>query len=84
MAARCYEVLTAWLRMQNLNTLQKDCNERLKKKIEAIRTALDEDYRVEFELLTTGTLTHAMQDDLSGFAEQVSEFDDFLGELAPN
>ena len=44
------EVLTAWLRLQKLNSLQKDCNERLKKKIEAIRPALDEDDRMVFEL----------------------------------
>ena len=75
------EVLTAWMRLQKLDTLQKDCNERLKKKIEAIRTALDEDYRVEFELLTTGTLTKAAQDDLKGFAEQVAEFEDLSASL---
>src|ERR1039458_3756460 len=75
------EVLSAWLRIQKLDSLQKDCNERLKKKIEAIRTALDDDYRVEFELVTTGTLTQAAQDDLKAFAEQVSEFDDLSASL---
>ena len=75
------EVLTAWMRLQKLDTMQKDCNERLKKKIEAIRTALDEDYRVEFELLTTGSLTAAALDDLKGFANQLSEFDDFSASL---
>jgi len=40
------EVLAAWVRLQDLGSLQKDCNDRLKKKIEAIRTALDDDYRV--------------------------------------
>ena len=75
------EVLTAWLRIQKLDSLQKDCNERLKKKIEAVRTALDEDYRVEFELLTTGTLTQAAQDDLKAFTKQVSEFDDLSASL---
>jgi len=75
------EVLTAWMRLQKLDTLQRDCNERLKKKIEAIRTALDENYRVEFELLTTGNLTSAAQSDLKGFTEQMSEFDDFSASL---
>ena len=74
------EVLTAWLRIQQLDSLQKNCNERLKKKIEAVRTALDEDYRVEFELLTTG-VTQAARADLKGFAEQVSEFDDLSASL---
>lgn len=75
------EVLTAWLRLQKLDALQKDCNERLKKKIEAIREALDEDYRVEFELLTTGTLTDAAAKDLAAFTEQIAEFDDFSASL---
>jgi hypothetical protein len=75
------EVLTAWMRLQKLDALQKDCNERLKKKIEAIRQALDENYRVEFELLTTGSLTQAAQNDLRTFTEQVAEFDDFAASL---
>ena len=75
------EVLTAWLRLQKLDALQKDSNERLKKKIEAIRQALDEDYRVEFELLTTGTLTDAAVKDLAAFTEQIAEFDDFPASL---
>ena len=33
------EVLAAWVRLQDLGALQKDCNDRLKKKIEAIRTS---------------------------------------------
>ena len=75
------EVLTAWLRLQKLDALQKDCNERLKKKIEAIRQALDEDYRVEFELLTTGTLTDAATKDLTAFMDQIAECDDFPASL---
>ena len=50
------EVLGAWMHLQDLGALQKDCNERLKKKIEAIRVALDDDYRVEFELPHHGGL----------------------------
>lgn len=69
------EVLGAWVRLQDLAALQKDCNERLKKKIEAIRLALDDDYRVEFELITTGNLTEAARDDLSAFSETLSEHD---------
>lgn len=75
------EVLSAWIRLQDLGALQKDCNERLKKKIEAIRLALDDDYHVDFELLTTGTLTDAAQDDLRAFADKFSEFDAFPASL---
>jgi hypothetical protein len=75
------EVLAAWVRLQDLATLQKDCNDRLKKKIEAIRTALDDDYRVDFELLTTGMLTDAAQTDFTAYADKFSEFDGFTASL---
>lgn len=75
------EVLAAWVRLQDLGVLQKDCNDRLKKKIEAIRTALDDDYRVDFELLTTGTLTDSAQADLNAYADKFSEFDTFTASL---
>lgn len=71
------EVLSAWQRLQDLTSLQKDCNEKLKKKIEAIRVGLDDDYRVDFELLTTGVLTDAAQNDLSAFSDRIAEFDGF-------
>jgi hypothetical protein len=41
------EVLSAWMRLQDLSALQKDCNEKLKRKLEAVRKALDEEYRVD-------------------------------------
>lgn len=69
------EVLGAWIRLQDLGALQKDCNERLKRKIEAVRLALDDDYRVEFELITTGQLTEAARADLTAFSETVAEAD---------
>lgn len=75
------EVLGAWVRLQDLGALQKDCNERLKKKIEAIRVALDDDYRVDFELLTTGTLTDSAQADFAAYADKFSEFDGFAAAL---
>jgi len=75
------EVLAAWIRLQDLGALQKDCNDRLKKKIEAIRTALDDDYRVDFELLTTGVLTDAAKADFIAYADKFSEFDGFTASL---
>lgn len=69
------EVLSAWGRLQDLPALQKDCNDRLKKKIEAIRVALEDDYRLEFELLTTGTLTEAANAELKAFSDVLAEQD---------
>jgi hypothetical protein len=75
------EVLAAWLRLQDLPALQQDCNEKLKHKLEAVRRALDDEYRVDFELLTTGTLSDAARSDLKAFAERLEEFDDFAASL---
>ena len=61
------EVLSAWVRLQDLSGLQQDCNEKLKRKLEAVRKALEDQYRVEFELLTTGTLTEGAQADLKAY-----------------
>lgn len=75
------EVLSAWLRLQDLSSLQQDCNEKLKQKLEAVRRALDDEYSVDFELLTTGTLAEAAQADLKAFAERLEESDDFAAHL---
>jgi hypothetical protein len=71
------ECLSAWLRLQDLPSLQKDCNEHLKSKLEAVRKALEDDYRIEFELLTTGQLTEAAKCDLKVFTEKLGESEDF-------
>lgn len=75
------EILGAWLRLQDLPSLQKDCNEKLKQKLEAVRKALDDDYRIEFELITTGTLTDGARADLRVFADKLEESDDFAASL---
>ncbi|HEX4055073.1 MAG TPA: AIPR family protein [Tepidisphaeraceae bacterium] len=75
------EVLAAWVRLQDLQALQHDCNERLKLKLEAVRNALEDEYRVEFELLTTGTLTDAAKNDLRAFADKLEDFDEMSASL---
>ncbi len=76
-----HEVLAAWVRLQDLPSLQQDCNERLKLKLEAVRKALEDEYRVEFELLTTGTLTEAAKTDLKAFADRLEDLDEMSGSL---
>jgi hypothetical protein len=73
--------LAAWLRLQDLSSLQQDCNEKLKHKLEAVRRAFDDEYSLDFELLTTGTLTDAAQADLKAFSEKLEESDDFTANL---
>jgi hypothetical protein len=75
------EVLGAWIRLQDLETLQADSNERLKRKLEAVRKALEDDYEVVFELLTTGSLTDGAKSDLKAFADQLEDSEDLSATL---
>jgi len=75
------EVLGAWMRLQDLQALQQDSNEKLKLKLESVRKAFEDEYRVEFELLTTGVLTDAAKADLKVFADRLEDFDDFSASL---
>jgi hypothetical protein len=69
------EILTAWLRIQDLPSLQAAANEKLRPKLEAVAEALKEDYEVVFELVTTGSLTDAAKGDLDTFQNQIADFE---------
>ncbi|HVZ18342.1 MAG TPA: AIPR family protein [Terriglobales bacterium] len=69
------EVLAAWLQIQNLPALQASCNGKLQIKLETIAAALEDDYEVVFELLTTGELTSDAKNDLSAFQSTIAEFE---------
>jgi hypothetical protein len=69
--------------LQDLDLLQRDCNEKLKRKLEAVRNALEDEYRLEFELLTTGTLSDPAKADLRAFTDKLDQdsFDEFSASL---
>jgi hypothetical protein len=69
------EILAAWLRIQDLPSLQEAANEKLRPKLEAVAEALRDDYEVVFELVTTGSLTDAAKGDLDAFQNQIADFE---------
>lgn len=74
------EVLSAWIQMRDVVRLQEVGNQKLKRKLSEVARALEDEYEVSFELLTTGTLTERAKDDLASFQEQLAEIsskDDF-------
>jgi hypothetical protein len=74
------EVLSAWVQMRDLVRLQEVGNVRLKRKLSEIAAALEDEYEICFELLTTGSLTQGAKADLATFQEQLAELserDDF-------
>jgi AIPR protein len=75
------EVLSAWMHLQDLPTLQQDCNERLRERLEAVGRAFDDDYEVEFELLTTGELTPSARADFDAFEDSLTTMGTFAATL---
>jgi|LNFM01.1.fsa_nt_gb hypothetical protein len=71
------EVLAAWTRLKDLPRLQVECSGKLAERLEAMRVALDDDYDVQFELLTTGHLTQAAETDFDAFKATMSDDSDF-------
>lgn len=67
------EVLSSWLQIKDLARLQNVANQKLARKLRELADALEEDYEVSFELITTGTLTQAAQHDLQAFQEELAK-----------
>lgn len=71
------EVLASWVQIKNLEQLQDGANHKLQVKINEMSSALDDDYEICFELITTSKLTESAQHDLVAFQKELSE-DEFL------
>lgn len=70
------EVLSSWIQLKDLVRLQETANNKLKQRLAEVAIALDDDYDVAFELITTGTLSNAAQNDLATFQGQLANADD--------
>lgn len=67
------EVLSSWIQIKDLARLQNVANQRLSRKLSELAVALEEDYEISFELITTGTLTDAAQHDFYAFQEELAK-----------
>lgn len=67
------EVLSAWTRLKDLPTLQLQCSGKLAERLETMRVALEDDYEVQFELLTTGSLSPGAVTDFEAFRLEMAE-----------
>ena len=76
------EILSAWVRLQDLHSLQADGNDRLKERIEALNQALEDEFSIVFELLTIGELTPAAQADLEVFSNALETSKDFSASIS--
>ena len=75
------EVLASWIHLKDLVKLQETGNQRLKRRLVEVATALEDDYSVAFELIVTGALTQSATTDLARFQEELAEADDFPAEF---
>ncbi len=75
------EVTSSWIQIKNLSKLQEAANERLQVKINEIATALEEDYEICFELITTSELTESAKSDLAAFQQELAENDTLSANL---
>jgi len=74
------EVLSSWMQIKDLARLQNVGNAKLQRKLSELAAALDEDYEISFELITTGTLTDSARNDLETFQQElgkIGENEDF-------
>ncbi len=67
------EVLASWVQIKNLQSLQENANDRLKVKINEIAQAIEDDYSICFELITTSTLTESAYNDFLAFQKELNE-----------
>lgn len=76
------EVLSAWIQLRELCRLQQVCNNKLKQKLSEVARALEDDYEICFELITTARLTDSAQKDFAFFQEQLTKRDDFQASVS--
>jgi len=75
------EVLSSWVQLKNLVKLQETGNEKLRRRLVDVSTALDDDYEVVFELITTANLTSSAKEDLKRFQEQLARDEELAASL---
>lgn len=71
------EVLSSWIQLKDLVRLQETGNNKLKQRLSELAIALEDEYDVHFELLTTASLTPSAMNDFATFQKQLAEAEDF-------
>lgn len=75
------EVLSAWVQLSDLVRLQETANERLKTRLIDLSNALEDDYAVIFELITTANLTESAKSDFEMFQEKLAKDEEFVASI---
>ena len=75
------ELLSCWTQIKDLQQLQESANNKLKSKIQEIASALEDDYDLYIEFLTTATLTDSAIHDFNLFKQEMSNSETLQAEL---
>ena len=75
------EVLSSWVQLKNLVKLQEGGNEKLKRRLVDVSKALEDEYEVVFELITTANLTQSALKDLKRFQEELAKNEELTASL---
>lgn len=67
--------------LKDLDALQVNGNDIIKRKVSEISTALEDEYKISIELITTGYLTNSALADFNLYKQQISEQDELPAEL---
>ncbi len=70
------EVLASWIQLKDIVRLQETGNVKLKQKLSELAIALEDEYDIHFELITTSALTASALSDFATFQKQLAEDDD--------
>ncbi len=71
------EVLSSWIQLKDPARLQEVGNPQLKRKMAEVANAINDDYEISFELITTSKLTDSATSDLATFQENLANANDF-------
>ena len=75
------EVLSSWVQLKDLVGLQETANSKLKQRLNDLSSAFDDEYDIEFELVTTSSLTESAMHDLGVFQQQLAESEELSASL---
>lgn len=75
------EVLSSWVQIKDLAHLQEGANEKLQVKIVELANALEDEYELHFEFITTAGLTPAAKIDFEAFQKELAESESYSAYL---
>ena len=78
------EVITVHSKLADIKTLQKDCNAKLAAKLSEVAQALEDNYTISYELITTSKFTEDAQNDILAFQKRLAEEENTLFEAELN